>query len=136
LFLTYTTLYDKILSRLEKYALKREYGFYEKKWGPEVKKVDKYEYRIKAEQIRKLAEQEDFASAVKIADTIDWNRVRSIPMLCLVGEIYEKNNMLEESRDVMLIAYDRHPYGRMIIYSLAELSIRLEDYIDAVEYYK
>ena len=57
-------------------------------------------------------------------------------MLCLVGEIYEKNNMLEESRDVMLIAYDRHPYGRMIIYSLAELSIRLEDYIDAVEYYK
>ena len=98
--------------------------------------MDKYEYRIKAEQIRKLAEQEDFASAVKIADTIDWNRVRSIPMLCLVGEIYEKNNMLEESRDVMLIAYDRHPYGRMIIYSLAELSIRLEDYIDAVEYYK
>ncbi|MDE6313074.1 MAG: hypothetical protein K2M46_05570, partial [Lachnospiraceae bacterium] len=98
--------------------------------------MDKYEYRIKAEQIRKLAEQEDFASAMKIANTIDWNRVRSIPMLCLVGEIYEKNNMLEESRDVMLIAYDRHPYGRMIIYSLAELSIRLEDYIDAVEYYK
>lgn len=98
--------------------------------------MDKYEYRIKAEQIRKLAEQEDYVSAMKIANTIDWNRVRSIPMLCLVGEIYEKNNMLEESRDVMLIAYDRHPYGRMIIYSLAELSIRLEDYIDAVEYYK
>ena len=98
--------------------------------------MDKYEYRIKAEQIRKLAEQEDYVSAMKIANTIDWNRVRSIPMLCLVGEIYEKNDMLEESRDVMLIAYDRHPYGRMIIYSLAELSIRLEDYIDAVEYYK
>lgn len=98
--------------------------------------MDKYEYRIKAEQIRKLAEQEDYVSAMKIANTIDWNRVRSIPMLCLVGEIYEKNGMLEESRDVMLIAYDRHPYGRMIIYSLAELSIRLEDYIDAVEYYK
>lgn len=98
--------------------------------------MDKYEYRIKAEQIRKLAEQEDYASAMKIANTIDWNRVRSIPMLCLIGEIYEKNDMLEESRDVMLIAYDRHPYGRMIIYSLAELSIRLENYIDAVEYYK
>ena len=98
--------------------------------------MDKYEYRIKAEQIRKLAEQEDYVSAMKIANTIDWNRVRSIPMLCLIGEIYEKNNMLEESRDVMLIAYDRHPYGRMIIYSLAELSIRLEEYIDAVEYYK
>lgn len=98
--------------------------------------MDKYEYRIKAEQIRKLAEQEDYVSAMKIANTIDWNRVRSIPMLCLIGEIYEKNNMLEESRDVMLIAYDRHPYGRMIIYTLAELSIRLEDYIDAVEYYK
>ena len=98
--------------------------------------MDKYEYRIKAEQIRKLAEQEDYVSAMRIANTIDWNRVRSIPMLCLIGEIYEKNDMLEESRDVMLIAYDRHPYGRMIIYSLAELSIRLEDYIDAVEYYK
>ncbi len=98
--------------------------------------MDKYEYRIKAEQIRKLAEQEDYVSAMKIANTIDWNRVRSIPMLCLIGEIYEKNDMLEESRDVMLIAYDRHPYGRMIIYSLAELSIRLEEYIDAVEYYK
>lgn len=98
--------------------------------------MDKYEYRIKAEQIRKLAEQEDYVSAMKIANTIDWNRVRSIPMLCLIGEIYEKNNMLEESRDIMLIAYDRHPYGRMIIYTLAELSIRLEDYIDAVEYYK
>lgn len=98
--------------------------------------MDKYEYRIKAEQIRKLAEQEDYVSAMKIANTIDWNRVRSIPMLCLIGEIYEKNNMLEESRDVMLIAYDRHPYGRMIIYTLAELSIRLEDYIEAVEYYK
>lgn len=98
--------------------------------------MDKYEYRIKAEQIRKLAEQEDYVSAMKIANTIDWNRVRSIPMLCLIGEIYEKNDMLEESRDVMLIAYDRHPYGRMIIYTLAELSIRLEEYIDAVEYYK
>lgn len=98
--------------------------------------MDKYEYRVKAEQIRKLAEQEDYVSAMKIANTIDWNRVRSIPMLCLIGEIYEKNDMLEESRDVMLIAYDRHPYGRMIIYSLAELSIRLEEYIDAVEYYK
>ena len=98
--------------------------------------MDKYEYRIKAEQIRKLAEQEDYVSAMKIANTIDWNRVRSIPMLCLIGEIYEKNDMLEESRDIMLIAYDRHPYGRMIIYTLAELSIRLEEYIDAVEYYK
>lgn len=98
--------------------------------------MDKYEYRVKAEQIRKLIEQEDYATAVKIANNIDWNRVKSVPMLCLIGEIYQKNGMLEESRDVMLIAYDRHPYGKMIIYSLAELSIELQEFVDAVEYYK
>lgn len=98
--------------------------------------MDKYEYRIKAEQIRKLAEEGDYESAVKIVSTIDWNRVKSVPMLSLVGKIYEKCNRLEESRDVYLIAYDRHPYGRTIIFALAELSIRLGEYIDAVEYYK
>lgn len=98
--------------------------------------MDKYEYRIKAEQIRKLAEEGDYESAVKIVSTIDWNRVKSIPMLSLVGRIYEKCNQLEESRDIYLIAYDRHPYGRTIIFALAELSIRLGEYIDAVEYYK
>lgn len=98
--------------------------------------MDKYEYRIKAEQIRKLAEEGDYESAVKIVSTIDWNRVKSIPMLSLVGKIYGKCNQLEESRDIYLIAYDRHPYGRTIIYALAELSIRLGEYIDAVEYYK
>lgn len=99
-------------------------------------KMDKYEYRIKAEQIRKLAEEGDYESAVKIVSTIDWNRVKSIPMLSLVGKIYEKCERLEESRDMYLIAYDRHPYGRTIIFALAELSIRLGEYIDAVEYYK
>ena len=98
--------------------------------------MDKYEYRIKAEQIRKLAEEGDYESAVKIVSTIDWNRVKSVPMLSLVGKIYEKCNQLEESREIYLIAYDRHPYGRTIIYALAELSIRLGEYIDAVEYYK
>ncbi len=98
--------------------------------------MDKYEYRIKAEQIRKLAEEGDYESAVKIVSTIDWNRVKSIPMLSLVGKIYEKCERLEESRDMYLIAYDRHPYGRTIIFALAELSIRLGEYIDAVEYYK
>lgn len=98
--------------------------------------MDKYEYRIKAEQIRKLAEEGDYESAVKIVSTIDWNRVKSIPMLSLVGKIYEKCNQLEDSRDIYLIAYDRHPYGRTIIFALAELSIRLGEYIDAVEYYK
>lgn len=99
-------------------------------------KMDKYEYRIKAEQIRKLAEEGDYESAIKIVSTIDWNRVKSIPMLSLVGKIYEKCDRLEESRDIYLIAYDRHPYGRTIIFALAELSIRLGEYIDAVEYYK
>lgn len=98
--------------------------------------MDKYEYRIKAEQIVKLIGRGDYATAMKIADGIDWNRVKNVQMLCSISEIYEKNGKYEESRDILLLAYDRSPIGRMIVYRMVELSILLEDYEEAIAYYK
>lgn len=98
--------------------------------------MDKYEYRIKAEQIVKLFGRKDYATAMKIADGIDWNRVKNVQMLCTVSEVYEKNQKYEESRDVLLLAYDRSPIGRMIVYRLVELSILLKDFDEAIAYYK
>ena len=98
--------------------------------------MDKYEYRIRAEEINALIEQKDYIQAVKIADTIDWRRVRSVVMLCKVSELYKINRRYEESKEVLLLAYDLQPGSRKIVYSLCELSIKLEETVQAVEYYK
>lgn len=98
--------------------------------------MDKYEYRIKADQIRKLVNEGDFASAMKLADTIDWRRVKNVSMLCTVSDIYEKNEKYEESHELLLMAYDRSPIGRMMVYKLAELAIKMEDYDEAIDYYR
>jgi hypothetical protein len=98
--------------------------------------MDKYEYRIKADQIRKLADEENYASAMKLADTIDWRRVKNVSMLCTVSDIYEKNGKYEESHELLLMAYDRSPIGRMMVYKLAELAIKMEDYDEAIDYYR
>ena len=97
--------------------------------------MDKYEYRIRAEEINALIEQKDYIQAVKIADTIDWRRVRSVVMLCKVSELYKINRRYEESKEVLLLAYDLQPGSRKIVYSLCELSIKLEETVQAVEYY-
>lgn len=98
--------------------------------------MDKYEYRIRADEIKTLIAQGAYQYAVEIADTIDWTRVKNIKMLCTVSDLYKINRRLEESRDILLLAYDRHPGSRPIVYSLCELSIKLEDIVRAVEYYK
>ncbi|PXV91865.1 tetratricopeptide repeat protein [Lachnotalea glycerini] len=98
--------------------------------------MDKYEYRIKADQIRKLVNEENFAAAMKLADTIDWRRVKNVSMLCTVSDIYEKNGKYEESHELLLMAYDRSPIGRMMVYKLAELAIKMEDYDEAIDYYR
>jgi tetratricopeptide (TPR) repeat protein len=98
--------------------------------------MDKYEYRIKADQIRKLVNEENYISAMKIADTIDWRRVKNVSMLCTVSDIYEKNSKYEESHELLLMAYDRSPIGRMMVYKLAELAIKMEDYDEAIDYYR
>ncbi|MBQ8821476.1 MAG: hypothetical protein IJZ82_02430 [Lachnospiraceae bacterium] len=98
--------------------------------------MDKYEYRIKADAIKSLIAEGDYPSAMEIADEIDWRRVKSVMMLCTISDLYKINRRLEDSRDLLLLAYGRHPGGRTIVFSLCELSIKMGDYLLAKEYYQ
>ncbi len=98
--------------------------------------MDKYEYKIRADEINSLIEEGEYAEAVAIADTIDWRRVKSVRMLCTISDLYKINRRFQESKDILLLAYEKHPSGRLIVYSLCELSIKMEEYVQAIEYYK
>ena len=98
--------------------------------------MDKQEYKLRAEEIKSLIAKRDFFNAVKIADEIDWTRVRSVAMLCTVSDLYKANRRYKESKELLLMAYERHPNGRMILYSLCELCIKMGEVVQAVEYYK
>ena len=97
--------------------------------------MDKYEYKVRADEIKSLISAGDYEEAVKIADTIDWRRVKSVMMLCTVSDLYKINRRYEDSRDILLLAYEKQK-GRLIVYSLCELSIKLGEYVQAIEYYK
>ncbi len=98
--------------------------------------MDKYEYKVRADEIKALIAEGDFTEAVKIADTIDWRRVKSVMMLCSVSDLYKINRRYQESKDILLLAYEKHPTARPILYSLCELAIKMEEYVQAIEYYK
>ena len=98
--------------------------------------MDKFEYKVRAEEIKSLIAQKEYVQAAEIADTIDWRRVKSVMMLCTVSDLYKINRRYEDARDMLLLAYDRHPGGRTIVYSLCELYIKTEEIVEAVEYYK
>ena len=98
--------------------------------------MDKYEYRVRVNEIEELIRQGAYAEAAEIADTIDWRRVKSVMMLCKVSDLYKMNRRYEDARDMLLLAYERRPGGRSICYSLCELSIKMEEYVQAIEYYK
>ncbi len=98
--------------------------------------MDKFEYKVRADEIKALIAEGNFEEAVKIADTIDWRRVRSVSMLCTISDLYKINRRFEESRDILLMAYEKHPTGRLIVYSLCELAIKMEQYDQATAYYK
>ena len=98
--------------------------------------MDKYEYKIKSEEIKELITQREYIKAAEIADTIDWRRVKSVMMLCTISDLYKINRRYEDSRDLLLLAYDRHPGGRTIVYALCELSIKMGEIPQAVEYCK
>ena len=97
--------------------------------------LDKYEYSLKLEEINRLVENDNYEDAAKIADTVDWKRVRNARTLCMVSEIYEANDRLEDSRDVLMRAYRRAQGGRMIVYRLAEVAIQMREFDEAIEYY-
>lgn len=98
--------------------------------------MDKYEYKIRADEIKSLIAEGEFAEAVAIADSIDWRRVKSVMMLCTISDLYKINRRYRESKDILLLAYEKNPTGRLIVYSLCELSIKMEEYVQAIEYYK
>lgn len=98
--------------------------------------MDKYEYKVRADEIKSLISEGKYADAVKVADSIDWRRVKSTMMLCTISDLYKINRRYEDSRDILLLAYERHAGGRLIVYSLCELSIKLGEYVQALEYYK
>ena len=97
--------------------------------------MDKYEYNLKLDQIKALSAEEGYMSAAEIADSINWNKIKNVNTLVKIGEIYEKAERYQDARDILLMAYDRSPIGRMIIYRLAEVAIKMGDYDAATEYY-
>ena len=100
-----------------------------------MKKLDKYEYNLKLEEIDKLVDQSDYTEAANLADTIDWRRVRNVRTLCLISEIYEAAGRLEDSKTLLVRAYRRSPVGRTVLYRLVEVTTALQQYDEAIEYY-
>ena len=98
--------------------------------------MDKYEYKLRSEEIKSLIKEREFTKAVEIADTIDWSRVRSVSMLCTISDLYKINRRYKEAKDLLLQAYEKYPGGRTILYSLCELCIKTDDVVAAIEYYK
>ena len=90
--------------------------------------MDKYEYKLKLDQMKSLTAENNYKAAAEIADTINWHKIKNVNALIKAGEIYEKMGRYEESRDILLMAYDRSPIGRMIIYRLAEVAIKMGNY--------
>ena len=102
----------------------------------EMQKMDKYEFNIKVEQIKKMVNKGDYETAMKIADTIDWRRVRNVNILSMVAGIYEKNGEFQEAKDILLLAFERAPIGKRLLYKLADLALKEGNVEEAEDYYK
>jgi len=98
--------------------------------------LDKYEYRLKAEQIEKLVKKKDYQNAVKIADTIDWRKVKNLNMLYIVADLYEASERYEDCMEILNIAYDRAPMGRMLLYKMTEIATRTHNFEEAISLYR
>ena len=98
--------------------------------------MDKYEYRVKTEQMLEYMENKDYQKAMEIADTIDWRRVKSSSMLNTVSEIYEYNGEYQKSRDILFVAFDRSPGSRKIVYRLGMLALKINDPEEASDCYE
>ena len=98
--------------------------------------MDKYEYKVRTDEMKQLIREGKFADAMEIADTIDWRRVKNTKMLCIVSDIYKINHKFEESKEILLLAYDKNQTSRLIVYSLCELCIKMDEVVEANEYLK
>ena len=98
--------------------------------------MDKFEYKVRADEILELVGKGEYAEAAEIADSIDWRRVKSVTMLCTISDLYKANKRYEDAKNVLMLAYERRPGGRTICYALCELCIKTEEFVQAVNYYK
>lgn len=98
--------------------------------------MDKYEFNIKVEQIKKMVNKGDFETAMKIADTIDWRRVRNANLLAMISQVYEKNGEYSEAKEVLLLAFERAPIGKRLLYKLTELALKEGSVKEAEDYYR
>lgn len=98
--------------------------------------MDKYEFNVKVEQIRKLVNKEDYETAMKIADSIDWKKVRNASTLSMIAQVYEKNEEYQEAKDILLLAFERAPIGKRLLYKLAELALKEGNLEEAEAYYR
>ncbi len=98
--------------------------------------MDKYEYRLKAEQIETQVKKKDYQAAAKIADTVDWRRVKNLNMLYMVSEIYEKTERYGECMEILDMAYDRAPVGRMLLYRMTEVCTKMHNFEEAISLYR
>lgn len=98
--------------------------------------MDKYEYRVKTEQMLEYMDKKQYKKAMEIADTIDWRRVKNVSMLNMVSEIYEYNGEFQKSRDILFVAFDRAPGSRKIVYRLGNLALKIEDFEEASDCYE
>lgn len=98
--------------------------------------MDKHEFNIKVDQIKKMVSKGDFETAMKIADTIDWRRVRNANLLSMISSVYEKNAEYQEAKDILLIAFERAPIGKRLLYKLTQLALKEGDIIEAESYYR
>ena len=97
--------------------------------------MDKYEYKLKLDEIKSLAGERKYEEAAAIVDTINWRKVRNVNSLVKAGEVYAQVGRYEEGKEILLMAYDRSPIGRMIIYQLAEIAVKQKNFDEANEYY-
>lgn len=98
--------------------------------------MDKYEYKVRTDEMKQLIREGKFAEAMEIADSIDWRRVKNTKMLCIVSDIYKINHKFEESKEILLLAYEKNQTSRLIVYSLCELCIKMDEVVEANEYLK
>lgn len=98
--------------------------------------MDKYEFKLRSEEIDKLMENQKYADAVRLADTIDWKRVKSATTLAKIAELYKINKRFDDCYRILEFAYDRNPSNRNVVYSLCEICIETGDIVEAIEYFK
>lgn len=98
--------------------------------------MDKYEFNVKVDQIKKLVSKSDYETAMKIADSIDWRRVRNANLLSMVAQVYEKNEEYSEAKNILLLAFERAPIGKRLLYKLTELAMKEKNVEEAEAYYR